>query len=288
MRIVTLVFLCAALLVPPGFGWQDDVEINLRNPYGQFSGERGIGFFRGATSEVRLGRYLVGSDYQRWQGGVEGDVSLVNYGDLWLWHMGLNMETLADDNNEINFRLVQVYYQALTGVRAPLGPGVLHVGYRHRCSHGTDRATNSRITIRSGLTASYHWLLRFRSLQFDIKPGANVYLLGQNSDIDSQPRAAAFLSTNMVVPISAPFALVIGAGIDWELVTVSNKFLYLIGDRFSHWHLEPLLAARLASRVEQDVVKADFGLQFSQNLDLSIGEKAHKVSALSLAVDFSW
>lgn len=285
-RLALLLSVC--LWLPTLVGWQDDIEINLRNPYSQFGDNLGMGFFQGANAEVRLGRYLVSPDGHIWRGGVEGDVALFSYGQRWLWHMGLNMETLADDKNDIYFRLVQVYYQALTGVKLKLGPGLFYAGYRHRCNHGTDGAAESRITIRSGLTSSYHWILKAKSIQFDIKPGVNLYVLGQNRDFLSHPRGGLFITTNAVWPLIKPFFMVMGVGANLEMVSESNRYLYFVGDQFSAWRLEPLWAGRLAIRIDQGLVTTDFGLHFAQNLDSGLGVRAQKTNALSFDIDFLW
>lgn len=91
------------------FSWQDDIDLNLRNPLSQFSESTGWGFFRRADSEVRLGRYLSSSQHHSWRGGALGDIALITHNDDVVWQMGLNMETLADDDNEINFRLIVIH-----------------------------------------------------------------------------------------------------------------------------------------------------------------------------------
>ena len=284
--------LCAWLLffllsILPLFGWQDDVNLNLRNPFSHF-GKAGFGLFRGAAAEVRLGRYLFGSENHMWRGAVEGDVALIQFSDRVLWQFGLNMETLADDLNDIHFRLVQVYYQALTGVKIKLGPGLLHAGIRHRCNHGTDKATVSRVIIRLGLTSSYQWIIPVSAMRFDILPGINVYILGQNRDHTSQALGGAFLSAAATWPIRLPVYMRISAGGNLELVGSGANAVYLISDKFSLLTIEPLFAAKLSMRVDDDPVVADIGFHFSQNLDSGIGDKATRANVFSFDIDFLW
>jgi hypothetical protein len=285
--------LCAWLLyflmsILPLFGWQDDVTVNLRNPFSHFSRTSGFGFLQKATTEVRLGRYLSGSENHIWRGAVEGDVALIQFSDRVLWQFGLNMETLADDLNDINFRLVQVYYQALTGVKIKLGSGLLHIGIRHRCNHGTDQATTSRVVIRLGLTGTYQWIIPVGSLQFDILPGVNVYLVGQNRDHSSQALGGAFFSSAATWPIRPPVFMRLSAGTHFELVGSGTKTVYLITNKLSSLHIEPLFGGKISLRIDVDAVLADIGIHFAQNLDSGISDRATKVSVLSFDVDFLW
>lgn len=282
--------ICLVLLscLPIMLGWQDDISLNLRAPSAQFANGDGFSFLGGAISEVRLGRYINGGQNHGWRGGALGDVSLFNFGQDLLFHMGLAIETLADDQNEISFRLVQVYYRVDTGIKWRLGPGALKVGYAHRCSHGADNATPSRITIRSGLAASYQARLKIRNLTLDISPGATLYMVGQNSDEDFKPRGHGFIAVQLLWPITEPVSLVLASGLHAEVVGSTKKNLYFIGDPTKNLYLLPIYAARLAMRLENHKIKSDVGLHFAQNLDSGIGPKAKKSNNLSFDVNFLW
>lgn len=276
------------LLARVAYVWQDDVEINLRDPLQQFAKEPGLGFLSGATAEARLGRYLIGSYHHGWRGGLEGDVALVNFGQRGIFNIGLNMETLADDHNDIHFRLVHVYYQASTGIKWHLGPGVWQASYRHRCSHGADTANYNRITIRSGINTSYHWVWERPFLKIDVKPGLNLYVLGQNADLNTQPKGGSFLTVNTTWPIAAPLFISLAAGINWEIVSAGYQSLYFLTNKTANWHVEPLMAARLAIRLQRGPIKSNFALHFAQNLDSGIGTLAQKTNNLSFDIDFLW
>ncbi|HXW53917.1 MAG TPA: hypothetical protein VEL47_07420 [Myxococcota bacterium] len=288
MKLSTIFLVGLWLCALRTFGWQDDVAVLLSDEVPNFARHPGLGYLSGASAEVRLGRYLVGEENFGWRGGVGGDVSLLSFGEKLVWHMGLNMETLADDQNDINFRLVQVYYQALTGVKWRLDDGVLYFGYRHRCSHGTDNAEVGRITIRSGLTTSYQWTLNRGRFRLDLKPGINVYLLGQNHDKAAQPKGGAFVSAQALWPIRGPVFAVMGAGLNLELVGSSQRAVYAISDGWNSLRLEPLFASRVAIRLDNQKLKCDFALHFAQNLDSGIKPLARRTSNLSFDVDFMW
>lgn len=283
------IFLWFFLLIATenGLSWQDDITINLRDPFAQFFKSDGFGFLNGATAEVLLGRYLVGTPNHIWRGGVEGDVALLNFGDG-LWHFGLNAETLADDNNDIHFRLVHVYYQAMTGIKWRLGPGVLHAGIRHRCNHGADSAEQGRITIRLGLTSSYHWTWRRQFLDLDILSGLNVYIFGQNKDFAMQPRGGAFFTVNATWPLVHSLFFTTGLGTNFELISIGNNWLYLISDPSNGFRIEPLFAGRIAVRFRGEKAFSDWGFRFTENLDSGLGIQAKTVSNFSFDIDFFW
>src|SRR5271163_124452 len=119
-RFAVWLFL-AMLLVVPTHATLNDLDINLRHPFEQFAKSDGVFFLDNALAEVALGRYVAGSDHQKWRGGVSGDVTLVSSKNV-LWHMSLAEDTLGDDQNDIGFRLLMGYFQALTGVKWMLGP----------------------------------------------------------------------------------------------------------------------------------------------------------------------
>ena len=275
--------------VGPSHSAQDDVELILRHPSTKSPNESGFDLFSDANSQIDLGYYLLADEYHQWRARVLGDLSLIKFSERLDWHMGLAMETLADAQNDINFRLVQVYYHVLTGLNWQLGASsLLHLGYRHRCSHGTDRASDSRITIRSGITASYAHGWDTKYFQFDIKPGFNIYVLGQNNDQSSQPKGGAFFSAQALWPFMQHLALVLGSGLNIEAVSEGQKAVYLMWHGVDKWRIEPLFAARVALRFTREIINSDFALSFRQNLDSSIGPVAIKNNNLALEINFLW
>ncbi len=266
---------------------QDDLALILVAP-SKHVAQSGFGVFNNAHSEIDLGYYLLADEYHRWRARVLGDISLINFSSSLQWHMGLGMEALADTQNDINFRLVQVYYQVLTGIKWHFGSSMVHFGYRHRCSHGTDRATESRITIKSGITASYVHGWDTKYFRFDIQPGVNIYVLGQNSDVSSHPRGGSFLIGQAIWPFLEHLSLVFGSGLNVEVVSRGEKDLYFGWNKSDNWHAEPLFSARTALRYETEILTSDFALAFRQNLDSSIGPRAIKNNNLLLEINFLW
>ena len=279
--------LVASLMVGPSQAWQDDIDLNLRHPFVQRAQKDGVSLFSKPIAEVRLGRYLLASNHHAWRGGVMGNVSLLATPQV-LWHMGLAQETLADGQNDIHFRLTEAYYQALTGVKWILGPGMAHVGFRHRCSHGLDNAVHNRITIRSGITASYHGYWVFKNSMIIFEPGMNWYVFGQNSDHESQPRGNVFLAALADWVLSEPFHGIVALGMQGELMIAGSKTLYGPFDGGHNVRLKPLMSARLALRMAQENLSSDLALYFVQNVDSSMGKKTDPTSSLLLGLDFLW
>lgn len=279
--------LVAALVVGPSQAWQDDIDLSLRHPFVQRAQKDGVSIFSQPIAEVRLGRYLVASDNHAWRGGVMGNVSLLATPQV-LWHMGLAQETLADGQNDIHFRLNEAYYQALTGVKWVLGPGMAHLGFRHRCSHGLDNAVHNRITIRSGLIASYHGYWTLKNSMIIFEPGINWYVFGQNSDHERQPRGNVFLAALADWVITEPFHGIFAFGVESELMTAGGKTLYGPFDGGENVRFIPRVSGRIALRRTNEKVSSDIALYFVQNVDSSMGSTTNLTSSLLLGLDFLW
>lgn len=279
--------LMMVLPVKPIEAWQDDLDINLRHPLEQFSPRDGVIVFNKALAEIRLGRYLVADQNHGWRGGVMGNISLLAT-PTFMWNMGLAQETLADDHNDINFRLNEAYYQALTGLNWLLGPGVFKLGFRHRCSHGIDNAVENRITIRSGPVIGYHGWFSLNPIKFFFEAGINYYLFGQNTDLSHQQKGNLFLAIHSDWTFKEPYHLVFSAGMHTELFGHGLKTVYGPFDSNRHLGIVPLFSSRLALRRVFDHVTTDLMLSFIQNADSAMSLKTKPTSSLLGGIDFLW
>jgi hypothetical protein len=155
------------------------------------------GFLTRVTSRFVVGTYFFDSlkARYRWEGNGEGEILLYS-GEGWHWEWNLSLLTLGDDQNEIYFRLIRLYYQAFTGIKIPGKKGIFTIGYQHRCSHGADEAVPGRILIRSSPVIRYrHNLLDkeiFSSKNLSFTVSLEPTLLGQNADPSSKPRLFSF------------------------------------------------------------------------------------------------
>lgn len=287
MRLL-LVLLNVLVIAHGAFAWQDDVDVFAYDPRKQMASESGFGFLSGASAHMRMARYLFGDRHHGWRGAADGDVALLNFGTQGLWHFGLNVETLVDDLNDIHFRLVQVYYQALTRISWQFPSSVLHVGIRHRCSHGVDGAVQSRILIRSGLTASYHWYWYADKFTFDVVPGFNLYLLGQNKDLATQQRGNINAHVQGAWLVAAPMWMVVAVGTTLELVGNGDNWVYSIASPLRNARVEPLFGGRVAVRIKRGAILSEIGVQFSQILDNGYYDEAKGSNNLSFNLDFAW
>lgn len=148
------------------------------------------GFLTRTASRFSVGSILYDSLGQslRWSGSGEGEIILLSRAPFhWEWR--LSMETTADDRNEIYFRVLRLYYQASTGLRIQLKENqLLLLGYQHRCSHGSDRADEGRILIRSGPKISYLTIHPFPLAELRLSGFIEPTLVGQNADFSHQER----------------------------------------------------------------------------------------------------
>ncbi|MCA9507629.1 MAG: hypothetical protein KC505_04310 [Myxococcales bacterium] len=281
---INLLLMCCAQII---IAAQDDNSLIFRGHFPAVE-KKGVSFLNSFASEANITRYLIANQHHVWRARVMSDVGLINFSPSVLWHTGLTMETLVDNQNDINFRLVQVYYQVLTAFDWNLGDQSFRFGYRHRCSHGTDGAVSSRITIRSGPTLVYqkNWLLKHANIS--IEPGTNLYLIGQNSDLMNQLRGELFFNSQVLFPVYNSLSLLFVSGINFLFNSEGNNFLYFPFSPLKNWEIIPLWGARLALRVEPGRIKSDIGLAYRQNFDSSLGHHAEKLHLLSLELNFMW
>lgn len=285
MKILISVILM--LLSYVAIAWQDDAQLFLRDAQDFFVEKNTLTPLSNAQSEIRLGRYIEGDNRHSWRGGVEGDVALLQYGNL-LWHWNLNIETLADDLNEIHFRLVQVYYQTLTGLSWRFGPGIWSLSYSHRCSHGADNAERSRIIIRSGLRNDYDLSFMLKKMRVLFRSSLDAYITGQNSDRENQSRGQLSFSSEISWPVKDLFSILVSASFGEELVASGASDVFFLLDNAKAKRLRPFGGARLGVRFENSKVKNDYSLSFSHIADTGFKAHAQSHNGLSFDVNFYW
>jgi hypothetical protein len=274
------------VLALPVQGWQDD--INLIFPF-IYKPDTNLTFLPHAQGQLRLGRYLFGDKNHGWRGGAEGDVVLLSFNKNLLWHWALNMETLADDANDIFFRLVQVYYQSKTGLSWHINNNnILNFSWQHRCSHGADNSVASRILIRSGLDTTYDLFYKLKNIDFNLRSQANIYIIGQNRDLKNQAHASLFVSSEIRLKLKKSFAVLFGAGVGAELFAESASDLYFLATPAKNWYLDPLMSFRMGLHAEPSQVQSDYVLQLSQISDTGLNTAKTKHYGLSFDINFYW
>ena len=170
------------------FATQDDVRLPLDPPSRWLPEDPGITALPALGGVGSMGVYPVGGPVHVWHGRGEFEAALIGFSRDTALTGGFSSETVADARNSIDFRLVRLFYEATLGVRQRLGPGVAHVGFRHRCSHGVDDAVPDRILIRSGPTLGWRGL--WDVSRWTLQAGGDLEwtLIGQNPDTTFQPR----------------------------------------------------------------------------------------------------
>jgi hypothetical protein len=194
----------------------------------------GEGFLTRTSSRFSAGVILYDSFAQsfRWSGFGEGEIILLSV-DPVHWEWRLSMETTADDRNEIYFRLLRLYYQALTGVRISLRKNhFIFLGYQHRCSHGADGAEEGRILIRSGPNLSYLSVHSHPRAEFRFSLSFEPTLLGQNADSFHQPR---YLFSGRIEAEGKALPLMLSLGIGaFGITSGARETFHLLSPYYRH------------------------------------------------------
>lgn len=281
MIFIVLLF----ILAQPVLGRQDDVDL-IFSPR-VFDTTKQIIFLPSAQAQLRLGRYIGSDDNHGWRGGASGEIVLFGIYKT-LLHGGLDIETLVDDQNDIYFRLVQVYYQTKIGISWQLGPGVWTWGLQHRCSHGADNAVLGRILIRSGIQTSYFWSIDLKPVILNMRARADIYLIGQNQDLSAQARGGFSFGGEALMPLRGPWFMVIAGGFASEIRALGKSFVYNIASYATDFKLDNLFSLKLALRYKNKNIHSDYALLFSQIGDTGFGAINNKHSGVSFDVNFYW
>jgi hypothetical protein len=242
-----------------------------------------------ALGSLRIGVLPLSETY-RWQGRVEGAVALFTASDHSALVASLSAETLADHRNEISFRLVRVFYDFMLQGRWKLGPGTLHAGYRHRCSHGADSAVPGRILIRSGLEVGYQGDWNWKQLTLSLKTTLHVTMIGQNTDTQWQPRMLWTLGGQIRWAFSQRWSLVaaVGAGTFWVGSAANTNDTWTVGSPIGEGRAVPFPVTALGVGFRGEQVRLRLLIHYQQVLDTGMGNRASPTDLLATQLNFSW
>ena len=279
-----------ALQSPPAWATQDELDLPWDTRDALFSEDAAdvVRALNGAIGMIDLGAYPTGTGHHNWHGNVLGDVALLTWRDLLVWHASLEVQTVADDGNDINFRLVRLFYRFRVAVDLRLGPGVLWAGLSHRCSHGTDGALPGRILIRSGFDAGYRVALRWGDLELGLKATAQGTILGQNTDLTTQVRGILAGAAQLTYALPADFRVFAGAGIGVGLVGASPSDIYLLSDAAEGLRGEPLPVAVVGAAYDGLGASLTVMLHYQRTLDTGLTEVSQPASLLAIRIRFGW
>ena len=244
------------------------------------SPSEGIRPLTGAVGRVDVATYPLWEGHHAWHGLVASDLALVAFGPDVIWRTGLWAQTVADQRNEISFRLVRLFYEFHTGADIRLGSGVLRAHLIHRCSHGTDGAEQGRILIRNGLNLGYRWQQRWGALTLDADAHAHVTLLGQNADLAFHPRAVTSAAAQVTWAVGGAWDLVGGAGLGAALVAGGVDSEYTVTESPGALGVEWLPAATAGVRIRGEALSLALMLHAQRILDSGIGLDTARPSSL--------
>jgi hypothetical protein len=263
---------------------QDDVPVPLAPAAALFSEQRG--FLTETDGQMDIAVYpFQGSGYHRWHGRVRGDVAIAQPTADSLVRLGLSAQTIADDRNEIAFRLTRVFYDAFTGYEHRFGAAVAYAGYRHRCTHGADTAIDGRVLIRSGPELGYRLEHSFGAWALSAHAFGHVSLIAQNDDERSMPRA--LLATAGELRVRQGWAsFLVSAGLGAGLVSRAEDWTATVGEPWRDVRVAPLPAAALGAVLHGE--RADFRIlaHYQRILDTGIGDRTDPAQLVSLQLGF--
>lgn len=268
---------------------QDDVPVVLAPAYALFADVvEGPAWLTGAHGTAGLAAYPAGDRYHRWHGRLSGDVAILRFAPDALWRMGLSMQTVADDRNDISFRLVRLYYDATALVEHRWGPGVLQYGYRHRCTHGADAAVEGRVLIRSGPEFGYQADVELGDVVVTGRGFVHTTLIGQNDDDGFKPRMLGAGTVQARWRFGwASWLLSAGAGA--ALVGTSPDWTYVLWEEWrGPWRVIPLPAAATGGVFHGRALDFRVLVHYQRILDSGFGATGAPTSLAALDLGFTW
>jgi hypothetical protein len=277
----------ALLIAPHAWGLQDDVSLPVEEDGVFFSSGPGVTWLGRARGNLGLAVYPT-SEVYRWHGRVSGDVALLQMDDDFALVSGLSAETLADHRNEISFRLVRVFYEFDLTAKWRLGPGILSVGYTHRCSHGADSAVQGRILIRSGLDLGYGARWDFGEAGLEVKGGLHATVIGQNSDRKHQSRFLAKLVLQGSYSLGHQWslrggvgggALVVGSADSGDTWNIASP----MGDTAIEWAPVAFLGVEAKT-----AVRWQLHLHYQRVFDSGLAAASNPLDLFSTRMEFRW
>jgi hypothetical protein len=281
----------ALLVGPQAHASQDEMTLPLAGAERMFSAQTtaGVHPLTGAASTISLAPYyLHGAEHHRYHGRVAGDVALLSFGPDVVLHMGLSIETVSDYGNDISFRLVRLYYEWLTAVDFRLGPGVMSIGVRHRCSHGADASVDGRILIRTGLEVAYALEGTVGGFGVASRFSASGIVVGQNPDHTFQPRALLNATGQLSYPLGAGADWFVAGGLGLALVGDGDSLVYTIADGTSRAELALAPAAAVGVSYRTQALGSRVLIHYQRLLDSGFTLTSLPADIVSLRVEFEW
>ncbi len=285
------ILVLALLWTAPATANQDDVPLTFDRPDALFDGEAGVRGMVGATGVIDITRYLVGGSNHRWHGRVGGEIALLSLGPDVHFRMGLSAQTVADDENSINFRLVRLYYEVPIAFDWRVGPGVATVALRHRCAHGADGAVEDRILINTTVDLGYRAGWRFGALELTATANLATTMVGQNKDTAFQPRILTTLTAGLIWHATTRLEVLAGAGLGAMIFgagPADDEGVYLVSDSWGDLNVDWLPVAAAGVGYKGDGATMRLQLHLSKIADTGIGTTRRSEVLLAPRLSFAF
>ena len=291
MPRVTAVFVALTALSGVAHASQDELPALLTDPDRWIAGEADEGaiLFPATHGQVDFGVYPTYPDlaaHHFWHGRVLTDIGLVRKNDRWAVHASLAMQLVADPENVIAFRPNRMYFEVYGAFEHRLGPGVIELGYHHRCSHLLDRAVPGRILIRSGPEVAYASDRQLGPAALSGRGFVTVLLAGQYAD-GFKPRGLAGGTVQLTVGQGRVRGIA-AAGTALALVGDQGEDSYYLGTPIGEAHVEVLPTASVAVELEGQAATLRVVAQVQRLLDSGHGQTQDPTWVASIGPGFWW
>jgi hypothetical protein len=283
--------LVAAALPTPARASQDELPATLPAPDRWIEGEpdEGAVLFPAVHGQIDLGVYPTYpdvSEFHFWHGRVGADLGFVRKNDRWAVHASMTMQLVADPRNTISFRPTQMYYEVAGAFEHRVGPGVLALGYHHRCTHGTDGAVPTRIIIRSGPEVAYASERDLGRVTLTGRGFAMLLVAGQYAD-GFKPRGLAGGTVQAAVT-RGQVRGVLAVGLGVAPVGDQGEPSYYVGTPLGEVHAELLPSAAVAIELHGDAFDGRLLAHGQRLLDSGIGREPDPTWLVSVGPGFWW
>jgi|GEM_PF-4582235 len=262
---------------------QDDVRVLLRKPLVLFDGneEGRTHFLSDYTVRANFGSYFATDEFHSWRFGLGFDKGVLSFSDRAVWRFGLNLDTIADSDNSIGFRIAQTHYEVFSAIEFKIDESVAYVGYRHRCRHAAD-GTDARIIMKSGPEIGYNSLYHLGAVDLLWANSAIVYVYGQNDDLTHQPRVNVSSSAQVEMPITREISLFAGVGMSaiWVTEGTSRHFDLLTPVEATEFRFSP--GASLGVNLKGMLGDVKAYLAYNSNLDAGFRSRAQRTHMISI------
>jgi len=287
---VLLALAASLALSGPAQATQDDLRLSLSPVDRLLAGnpDKGVHPLSATIAEVSLGIYPAGGDYHRWHGQLWADVGMLALGPNLLFRFGLSMQTVSDYQNSIKFRLVRLYYDAAPGFDIRLGPGLLSLGYRHRCSHGADVAVPGRILIRSGFDLAYRLQKDLGPIQLRGELVVQATAAGQNQDSSFQPRSLVYTTGGLTWTIVGRLGLLASGGVGVAVVGEGDGPTFGLASPLGDARAVVLPAAAVGLQFEGRGATARLLAHYQRLLDSGNTLESNSADILAIRIEFAW